>query len=1439
MFNFPFLRSYVFVGLSFMVWSMLACDPSTQTLPQDMEDPAQSHGSLDPEAQEKLANPQKTHEDLKRELEELRQSIRELENQIDTDKLEDPKTGALENLHFQKLKKPFIVSYRIKPKNVIENFKNVTQKYVIPKQIFANMSQSSANASRSPAADADTPIYMYGHRDLVARVESWASQITQELDNGTRECDAWFLYLCKYEIRRLKHKALEWINLPSHERENLRIQNAHFTINPDADERLLGSVDLGPELVEVLNEMERRDKEAQPIWARQVIDNPLWPDLSDEQKVERWADETLQAFEARKADRSWLDPKNFHWYYTRGLEEDRVFLREWIQKTPNERDQDRLSAQRRNRLVSQILNFYEEDETLKALWQSIEANDRLNREERNRQTIRQWVSYEFSIRESMRRNNEGVENFLFDISGLPENLRQQLEDVRARDANTRRQKVLDWTALEWEERQSLNAKNEGISTKIAMSYIDEDLGNQIQETKDQDEQRTRAFEYTEAARQNLEWWTSLDRCHPSGNMICLEQSRRHYRGQDGIRNRLDVSRLTPEAQEVITNLENNDLQNDYEEMKTYLEELASLDVNQRQNLRQKDQPDPWDPLYHSKDGEGFRFLWDSYEHIPELRQRLRELESELDNMLSRINQSDRDSRERLAREQREREEQRRSSQAVELNQRIREEYLDDFKSIHLSTREWLRGSRPRDIRETPRFLLNQAGLDEDLRAEVQKIEDEDIQARYEWLKAEIQRLTEEGLSGERVNFRKFFPSVESRRSYRVIYSTPMTFDVLDIQGIRSGDNIQRLFRRPERRGLRRRGDWFPDYRSGSQSAQRRYYEKVAPLHNELIEQIRTAEVNIEAERERIARAERQESITNFFNQWTSNTFQDREKKRLDNSESHVYTSDGDIGIFIRRQRRSRNRRNSFRVSLDEVTPEQKARILEIEEQDNQARQTYARQQIAIMSSLTPMQRFQGQQNVAHLNGQIDTSRLSDELKGQIEVIEQADQQARDQLAKAELSRRTAMSYDERSALEQRIGDLFDISSLSESLQREIRDLQENDREIAENRRRASEWAARKAREARLNAAIATIQDQRIAGYREAKVKLWPIRCNNSNNPVYPYTNDRRPMHLNIRDFSDEGMKLEIRNDEMEEHVLLAEGVKNVHLRINKPRDLYDASNHIEYESQSRKQTYRLNQLVDIQNTRKVYYIRVVPGHVNHPLSVQWDGIDRVFSRLPFRGEFRIEITDRRSSNPQRSEWSLINVLPIEWYLRSVVASESRSSFNVQAHLAQAVTARSYFLNKALEDRSAQSRGWDIDPTQCNQVYKGANRERQKADMGVAETTGLVVTYNGRLAQTQYYACGTDSTKRGNNFVERRRNIPSNIRCEDYSRRMINNHGKGMPQIAANYLTQYGWHSSNDNRPTEEAKVPENIHEPWSWRDVLNYFYRGEHPAVKIEDFRNL
>lgn len=105
---------------------------------------------------------------------------------------------------------------------------------------------------------------------------------------------------------------------------------------------------------------------------------------------------------------------------------------------------------------------------------------------------------------------------------------------------------------------------------------------------------------------------------------------------------------------------------------------------------------------------------------------------------------------------------------------------------------------------------------------------------------------------------------------------------------------------------------------------------------------------------------------------------------------------------------------------------------------------------------------------------------------------------------------------------------------------------------------------------------------------------------------------------------------------------------------------------------------------------------------------------------------------------------LVNDLPMEQYLRSVVPSESpaswadaRSGWGINALKAQAVAARSY---AATEARSAAAR--TCDTTAC-QVYSGAYRggvllEDQRTDAAVTGTAGVVRRNpGGTVARTQF------------------------------------------------------------------------------------------------------
>ena len=192
------------------------------------------------------------------------------------------------------------------------------------------------------------------------------------------------------------------------------------------------------------------------------------------------------------------------------------------------------------------------------------------------------------------------------------------------------------------------------------------------------------------------------------------------------------------------------------------------------------------------------------------------------------------------------------------------------------------------------------------------------------------------------------------------------------------------------------------------------------------------------------------------------------------------------------------------------------------------------------------------------------------------------------------------------------------------------------------------------------------------------------------------------------------------------------------------------------------------------------------------------------------------------------EWSFINDLHIEEYIRSVVPSEFPVSVSINAVKAQVIAARTFALNHVIRARTIEPRKWDVTPTTQFQLYLGVEGEHPRSDRAIEETRGVVLAYRGRLALTEYFSCTENATDDDDtNPVASSRNIPSYIVCEDYDRISQNGgHGRGMPQMAAKELATEGWLPHADNLPTENAVVPENFDKPWNYKDILLYFYNN-------------
>lgn len=106
---------------------------------------------------------------------------------------------------------------------------------------------------------------------------------------------------------------------------------------------------------------------------------------------------------------------------------------------------------------------------------------------------------------------------------------------------------------------------------------------------------------------------------------------------------------------------------------------------------------------------------------------------------------------------------------------------------------------------------------------------------------------------------------------------------------------------------------------------------------------------------------------------------------------------------------------------------------------------------------------------------------------------------------------------------------------------------------------------------------------------------------------------------------------------------------------------------------------------------------------------------------------------------------VVNTLPMEQYLRAVVASEVSPSWPVESLRAQAIAARSYAAHEAL---GRASRSFDVYDGVQSQYYPGAveyarrwkvlrYREDARTDAAIAATAGVHVIADGAPALTQF------------------------------------------------------------------------------------------------------
>lgn len=142
---------------------------------------------------------------------------------------------------------------------------------------------------------------------------------------------------------------------------------------------------------------------------------------------------------------------------------------------------------------------------------------------------------------------------------------------------------------------------------------------------------------------------------------------------------------------------------------------------------------------------------------------------------------------------------------------------------------------------------------------------------------------------------------------------------------------------------------------------------------------------------------------------------------------------------------------------------------------------------------------------------------------------------------------------------------------------------------------------------------------------------------------------------------------------------------------------------------------------------------------------------------------------------------------LEDYLRDVVPSEIKAGYcPLQAQMAQAIAARSY----AVYYRNP-AKPYDLDDTSDNNQAYGARPPTATSNRAVAATTGMVLTYNGKIANTVY----TDSNGgRTVSALSRWGNACPYLidKPDPYDNSpRVNGHGVGMSQTGAAQAAKQG------------------------------------------------
>lgn len=117
----------------------------------------------------------------------------------------------------------------------------------------------------------------------------------------------------------------------------------------------------------------------------------------------------------------------------------------------------------------------------------------------------------------------------------------------------------------------------------------------------------------------------------------------------------------------------------------------------------------------------------------------------------------------------------------------------------------------------------------------------------------------------------------------------------------------------------------------------------------------------------------------------------------------------------------------------------------------------------------------------------------------------------------------------------------------------------------------------------------------------------------------------------------------------------------------------------------------------------------------------------------------------------KSQLAAVNVLGLEDYLVGVIGSEMPRSFPTEALKAQAIAARTYALNKKLEQ---YSQPYHLGSSVISQVYKGLDAEDPRTRDAVESTRGMVMTWQLQPIEAYFHSSCGGRTESGGDALGR-------------------------------------------------------------------------------------